>query len=57
MVRTTATVLGIGAGGLIHPLRLTVTGVAQGPGLFELMAVIGKETSIRRIDRGLSVLG
>ena len=57
VVRTTATVLGIGAGGLIHPLRLTVTGVAQGPGLLELMAVIGKETSIRRIDRGLSVLG
>jgi glutamyl-tRNA synthetase len=57
VVRTTATALGIGAGGLIHPLRLTVTGVAQGPGLFELMAVLGKETSVRRIDRGLSVLG
>ena len=56
-VRATATGLGIGAGTLIHPLRLTVTGVALGPGLFELMAVLGKETSLRRIEKGLSVLG
>ena len=56
-VRATATALGTGAGALIHPLRLTVTGLAQGPGLFDLMAVLGKETCIRRIDRGLSVLG
>ncbi len=56
-VRTTATALGIGAGTLIHPLRLTVTGVALGPGLFELMAVLGKETSLRRIEKGLSALG
>jgi glutamyl-tRNA synthetase len=57
VVRTTAAALGIGAGALIHPLRLILTGVALGPGLFELMAVLGKETSLRRIDRGLSVLG
>jgi glutamyl-tRNA synthetase len=57
VVRTTSTALSLGAGTLIHPLRLTVTGVATGPGLFELMAVLGKETCIRRIGRGLSVLG
>ena len=57
VVRTAAGSLGIGAGALIHPLRLIITGVALGPGLFELMAVIGKETCVRRIERGLSVLG
>ena len=57
VVRTTAAALGIGAGSLIHPLRLTVTGVALGPGLFELMAVLGKETSLRRMEKGLSLLG
>jgi glutamyl-tRNA synthetase len=57
VVRSSATALGVGAGSLIHPIRLLVTGVALGPGLFELMAVLGKDTCIRRIEAGLSALG
>jgi glutamyl-tRNA synthetase len=56
-VRETAAACGVGAGVIIHPLRLLVTGVALGPGLFELMAVLGKETCVRRIERGLALLG
>jgi glutamyl-tRNA synthetase len=56
-VRESAAAFGVGGGKLIHPLRLAVTGVALGPGLFELMAVLGKETCIRRIERALGVLG
>jgi glutamyl-tRNA synthetase len=56
-VRATAAAFGVGAGTIIHPLRLTITGVALGPGLFELMAVLGKETCIRRVDRGLALFG
>ncbi len=43
-------------GKLIHPLRLAVTGVSVGPGLFELLEVLGKETVLRRIDRGMEII-
>ncbi len=43
--------LNIGKGKLIHPVRLAVTGVTAGPGLFELLEVIGKESSIKRMNK------
>lgn len=43
-------------GDLVHPLRLACTGCGAGPGLFELMALLGRETCLRRIDRALAVL-
>lgn len=46
----------IGAGKLIHPLRLAVTGRGMGPGLFELLAVIGKEECIARIESAIATL-
>ena len=56
-VRRSAEALGVGAGTLIHPLRLALTGMGQGPGLFELMAVLGKETCLRRIAAARGALG
>jgi glutamyl-tRNA synthetase len=40
----------VGAGKLIHPVRLAVTGVSVGPGLFELLQLLGKETVVRRLQ-------
>ncbi len=34
---------------LAQPLRLALTGKVQSPGVFELMAILGKEKSIKRI--------
>ena len=34
---------------LIHPTRLALSGKPAGPGLFEMMAVLGKETVVRRL--------
>jgi glutamyl-tRNA synthetase len=56
-VRAAAATLGVGAGKLIHPLRLALTGLPIGPGLFELMALLGKETCLRRLRRAMEVLG
>jgi glutamyl-tRNA synthetase len=56
VVRTFAEERGISAGKLIHPIRLAVTGRGNGPGLFELLAVIGKEESLRRIRAALESL-
>jgi glutamyl-tRNA synthetase len=38
-------------GPLVHPTRVALTGKTYGPGLFELMAVLGPERVRRRLDR------
>jgi glutamyl-tRNA synthetase len=44
---------GVQIGDLVHPTRLAISGVSFGPGLFELMEVIGKETVLRRIKAAI----
>lgn len=39
---------------LIHPLRLMITGKSSGAGMFETMAVLGKDKCLERIDRFIS---
>jgi len=56
VVRKTAEGIGVGPGKLIHPLRLAITGRSEGPGLFELMEVVGKDACLRRIERALTML-
>jgi glutamyl-tRNA synthetase len=48
-LKETAEDLGIGAGKLIHPVRLAVSGVSGGPGLYDILFILGKEESISRI--------
>jgi len=48
--------LEIGAGKLIHPTRLAVTGVTFGPGLFELLALIGKARVVGRMKRAAAYI-
>lgn len=48
--------LGISAGSLIHPTRLALTGFTIGPGLFEVMEVLGKEAVLRRLEKAVQVL-
>ncbi|MCK4836713.1 MAG: glutamate--tRNA ligase [Candidatus Aminicenantes bacterium] len=45
--------LNISAGKLIHPTRLAISGKGFGPGLFELMEILGKETVLRRIKNAI----
>jgi glutamyl-tRNA synthetase len=52
----TAGELNIGKGKLIHPLRIAVSGVGEGPGVFEILNVLGKNEVIKRIDTALSRL-
>lgn len=49
ITRDTAAELGVSAGALIHPLRVSLTGRGVSPGIFELMAALGKEMSLERI--------
>jgi glutamyl-tRNA synthetase len=56
VVRSVASSHGVGAGRIIHALRLAVTGTGQGPGLFELMEVVGRTACVRRINLALTRL-
>jgi glutamyl-tRNA synthetase len=46
---------GIKIGQIIHALRVAVTGKAVGFGLFEGMAILGREACVRRIERLLAL--
>ncbi len=45
----TAEELNIGKGKLIHPLRLALSGQSTGPGMYDLLYILGKEESVKRI--------
>jgi glutamyl-tRNA synthetase len=47
---------GLAAGKLIHPVRLAVTGRNASPGLFEVVALLGRERTIARLRRLLDRL-
>jgi glutamyl-tRNA synthetase len=49
-LRAVADERGIKAGVLIHATRVAVTGQAVSPGLFEVLALVGRERVLRRLD-------
>jgi glutamyl-tRNA synthetase len=50
-LRSTSAELGIKAGALIHATRAAVTGRTTSPGIFEVLALLGREATLARIDR------
>jgi glutamyl-tRNA synthetase len=50
-VRGTASERGLKAGTLIHAVRVGVTGRAQSPGLFEVLALLGPARTVERLER------
>uniref|UniRef100_A0A7C4CAD1 Glutamate--tRNA ligase n=1 Tax=candidate division WOR-3 bacterium TaxID=2052148 RepID=A0A7C4CAD1_UNCW3 len=47
---------GIKTGQVIHALRLAVTGRTVGLGMFETLAILGRESCLARIDRTLALV-
>jgi glutamyl-tRNA synthetase len=54
-LRSTAEDMAVSAAKLIHPVRLAVSGQLEGPGLFELLELLGKMTCIRRLRKALII--
>ena len=50
-LRKLAGSLGVGAGKLIHPLRLALTGKGSSPPVFDVAVLLGKERAMRRLQR------
>jgi len=45
--------LNVGKGKLIHPLRLAVSGQSTGPGMFDLLFILGKDEVVKRIEAAI----
>ena len=45
--------LGVKTGVLVHPTRLACCGAPAGPSLYHLLAILGKERVLGRLDRAL----
>ena len=46
----------IGHSSLIHAVRLAVSGMGAGPGLYDILWILGKEETIRRINSAIERL-
>jgi glutamyl-tRNA synthetase len=48
--------LAIKKGQLIHPVRLAISGISIGPGLYDIMETLGKDEVMKRLNRALAFI-
>jgi glutamyl-tRNA synthetase len=48
---------GYNTGAIMNSFRLVIVGASRGPHMFDIISWIGKEETLKRIDKGLSVIG
>jgi len=48
---------GYNTGAIMNTLRLVIVGASRGPHIFDIISWIGKDETLKRIDRGLGVIG
>jgi glutamyl-tRNA synthetase len=48
---------GVKVGDLVHAVRVAVTGKTVGPGLYDCLAILGREKSIKRLEKALPLCG
>jgi glutamyl-tRNA synthetase len=48
---------GIKLGGLAQPARVAVTGRTESPGIFEVIEIVGKEKTIKRLEKAIEIAG
>ena len=46
----------IGMGKVMQPLRLSLVGALKGPHLFDIIEMIGKEETVKRIEKAIASL-
>ncbi len=55
-LRAAALEMGLKPGQMFQPIRVAVCGRKNAPGLFETLEVLGKETTLKRIERAIQKL-
>lgn len=48
---------GLKVGAMLPLFRLAVTGLSQGPGMFDVAEILGKDETLARVDRCITALG
>jgi glutamyl-tRNA synthetase len=48
---------GYNTGAIMNAFRLVVVGASRGPHMFDIISWIGKEETLKRIDKGVSFIG
>lgn len=48
---------GYNTGAIMNAFRLVIVGASRGPHIFDIISWIGKQETLKRIDRGLSIIG
>jgi glutamyl-tRNA synthetase len=48
---------GVKAGDLVHAVRVAVTGKTVGPGLYDCLAILGRDRSLARIEKAIPLCG
>ena len=49
--------MGLKAAEIIHPTRLAITGRTVGPGLFDIIVLLGKEKTVERMRKAIEWIG
>ena len=55
-IRKAESALGINEGKLNQPLRIAVTGVTTGAGIYETMAILGRDRSMARLEHTINTV-
>ena len=55
-VRSFAEEFGLSASKIIHPLRVALTGKSVGPGIFETLALLGREKVTQRLNEAIKIV-
>jgi len=53
-LKETAVRLGLKVGELVHPARVAASGRGVGPGLYEMLEILGKEKTLKRFASGIA---
>lgn len=56
-VKSWITSEGIGLGKVMMPLRLSLVGEMKGPDVFDIISILGKEESLKRIKKAIDFMG
>jgi glutamyl-tRNA synthetase len=56
-LKATAEAAGAKVGDLVHPIRVAVTGRSVGPGLYDCLAILGRERVLSRMSAALGLCG
>ena len=55
-LRELAASRGIAAGKVFQPLRVALTGLTVSPGIFEMLLQMGRDFSLKRIEKAIAAL-